>query len=118
MSKTSDQLISEVAALLGKNVPGEPLDDGDKQVINDNIDPVLEEIANIVAITDRDDIPDRYFQTIARMVALYSEVKFKQIDNPSQAIKVDMAAVDALERRLRYLAAGAVTKEPAKAEFF
>jgi hypothetical protein len=42
-------------------VPGEALDDADKQVIDGNIDSVLEEIERIAVVADRDDIPNKFF---------------------------------------------------------
>jgi hypothetical protein len=92
MSKTADDLIYEVASILGKAVAGEALGDG-------NIDPVLAEIENIAYVGDRNDIPDRFFQTIARLVAVHSAAKFANAP-------VDLSAVRDHESRLEKLAAG------------
>lgn len=99
MSKTADDLIYEVASILGKAVAGEALGAVEYETINGNIDPVLAEIENIVYVADRDDIPDRFFQTIARLVAVHSAAKFANAP-------VDLSAVREHESRLQYLAAG------------
>ncbi|WP_425909031.1 hypothetical protein [Nitrobacter sp. TKz-YC02] len=99
------------AAILGISVAGEALGSVEYTTIDGNIDPVLAEIEGIAYIGDRDDIPDRYFQTIARMVAVHSAAKFS--NSP-----VDLAVVQQHETRLRYLAANAVTHEPLKTEYF
>ena len=111
MSKTADNLVYEVAGILGIAVAGEALGDVEYSTIDGNIEPVLAEVEDIVAITDRDDIPDRYFQTIARLVSVHSAAKFS--DTP-----VDLALVQQHETRLRYLAAATVTTEPVKAVYY
>lgn len=111
MSKTADNLVYEVAALLGISVVGEALGSVEYTTIDDNIDPVLAEIENIVYIGDRDDIPDRYFQTIARLVAVHSAAKFS-------SAPVDLALVQQHESRLRYLAARTATTETVKGEYY
>jgi hypothetical protein len=111
MAKTADNLVYEVAGILGISVAGEALGSVEYQTIDGNIDPVLAEIESIAYIGDRDDIPDRYFQTIARLVAVHSAAKFSNAP-------VDLALVQQLETRLRYLAANAVTSEPLKATYY
>lgn len=111
MFKTADNLVYEVAALLGISVVGEALGSVEYTTIDDNIDPVLAEIENIVYIGDRDAIPDRYFQTIARLVAVHSAAKFS-------SAPVDLALVQQHESRLRSLAAGTVTTETLKAVYY
>jgi hypothetical protein len=111
MSKTADNLVYEVAGILGISVAGEALGSVEYTTIDDNIDPVLAEIENIVYVGDRDDIDDRYFQTIARLVAVHSAAKFSNTP-------VDLALVRQHESRLRSLAAGAVTTEPLKAVYY
>jgi hypothetical protein len=111
MSKTADNLVYEVAGLLGISVTGEALGAVEYQTINGNIDPVLAEIESIVYIGDRDDIPDSLFQTIARLVAVHSSAKFSNAP-------VDLALVEQHEARLRYLASQTVTYEPARGEYF
>jgi len=111
MSKTADNLVYEVAGILGISVAGEALGSIEYATIDGNIDPVLAEIESIVYIGDRDDIPDRYFQTIARLVAVHSAAKFSNAP-------VDLALVQQHEQRLRFLAAGTVTHEPLKTEYF
>lgn len=98
MSKTTENLVYEVAGLLGISVAGEALGSVEYATIDGNIDPVLAEVSDITYVGDRDDIPDRYFQTIARLVAVHSAAKFS--NSP-----VDLDAVRQHEDRLRYLAA-------------
>lgn len=111
MSKTADNLVYEVAGILGISVAGEALGSVEYTTIDNNIDPVLAEVSNIVYIGDRDGIDDRYFQTIARLVAVHSAAKFS-------SAPVDLALVQQHEARLRYLAAVAVTYEPLKTEYY
>jgi hypothetical protein len=111
MSKTADNLVYEVAALLGIAVAGEALGSVEYATIDGNIDPVLAEIESIVYIGDRDDIPDAYFQTIARLVAVHSAAKFSNAP-------VDLDAVERHEARLRYLVASNATYEPSQGEYY
>lgn len=111
MSKTADNLVYEVAAILGKAVAGEALGQPEYDTIDNNIDPVLAEIENIVYVGDRDDIPDRYFQTIARLVAVHSAAKFSNAP-------VDLVEVTKHENRLRDLAASQPTYQTQKAVYF
>jgi hypothetical protein len=111
MPKTADNLVYEVAGILGRAVPGEALGQIEYDTISGNIDPVLGEIASIVYVGDRNAIPDNLFQTIARLVAVHSAAKFSNAP-------VDLDAVRQHENRLRYLAAPVVTSEPLKTEYF
>lgn len=98
MSKTADNLVYEVASILGKAVAGEALGQPEYETINNNIDHVLAEIQEIVYVGDRDDIDDKYFQTIARLVAIHSAAK-------SSNAPADLAEIERHEERLRVLAA-------------
>lgn len=111
MSKTADNLVYEVAGILGISVAGEALGSVEYQTIDGNIDPVLAEIEGIAYIGDRDDIPDRYFQTIARLVAVHSAAKFSNAP-------VDLALVRQHETRLRSLAANTATTETLKTTYY
>ena len=111
MSKTADNLVYEVAAILGKAVAGEALGQPEYDTIDNNIDPVLAEIESIVYVGDRDDIPDRYFQTIARLVAVHSAAKFSNAP-------VDLVEVTKHENRLRDLAASQPTYQTQKAVYY
>lgn len=111
MSKTADNLVYDVAAILGKAVAGEALGQPEYDTIDNNIDPVLAEIENIVYVGDRDDIPDRYFQTIARLVAVHSAAKFSNAP-------VDLVEVTKHENRLRDLAASQPTYQTQKAVYY
>ncbi len=111
MSKTADNLVYEVASILGKAVAGEALGQPEYNTIEGNIDPVLAEIQSIVYVGDRDEIPDEYFQTIARLVAIHSAAKFSNAP-------VDLEQITRHESRLRYLAASAPTYQILRAEYF
>ena len=110
-TKTAEQLVYEVAAILGKVVAGESLGQPEYETIDGNIDPVLAEIEGIVYIGDRDEIEDKYFQTIARLVAIHSAAKFSNAP-------VDQKAITEHETRLRFLAAGDPTYQPAQGNYF
>lgn len=109
--RTSRQTIEEVAAILGKFVPGEALGAVEYNAIDGCIDQVLSEIENIVAISDREEIPLRYFETVARLIAVHAASKFSNAPP-------DMAAIAQHEARLRYLSAKTTTYEPLKASYF
>lgn len=110
-TKTAEELVYEVAAILGKAVAGEALGQPEYDTIDGNIDPVLAEIENIVYVGDRDEIPNKYFQTIARLVAVHSAAKFSNAP-------VDLVEVANHEQRLRYLAAPEPTYEVARGTYF
>lgn len=110
MSKTADNLVYEVAGILNRYVVGEALGDIEYQTIDENINPVLAEVADIICI-DRDDIPDRCFQTIARLVAIHSTAKFS-------GTPVDLDEIRRHENRLRYLVAQEAPRETLKVDYF
>src|SRR4051812_41881919 len=93
---TAEQLINKAAAILGKYVPGEALGDVEHETIDRCIDDVLAEISPIVDLGDRDEIPNRLFETVARLVAIYAAAEFS--NQPP-----DLAVVQQHEQRLRYL---------------
>ena len=111
MSKTADNLVYEVAAILGKHVAGEALGQPEYDTIDGNIDRVLAEIEGIVYVGDRDEIEDKYFQTIARLVAVHSAAKFSNAP-------VDLSLVRQHENRLRELAAIQPSYQPVKAVYY
>lgn len=111
MAKTADNLVYEVAGILGISVAGEALGDVEYQTIDSNINPVLAEISGITYIGDRDDIPDNLFQTIARLVAVHSASKFS-------GTSLDLAAIQQHEQRLRYLVASSPTRRPLQVDYF
>lgn len=111
MSKTADNLVYEVASILGKSVAGEALGQPEYDTIDGNIDPVLAEIESIVYVGDRNDIPDKFFQTIARLVAVHSAAKFSNAP-------VDLAEVQRHEQRLRYLVAPDPTYQVLQGQYF
>lgn len=110
-TKTAENLVYEAAGILGKAMAGESLGEVEYKTIDGNIDPVLGEIEDIVYVGDRDEIPNRYFQTIARLVAIHSAAKFSNAP-------VDLAAVMQHEQRLRQLASGQPTYQTLKTEYF
>lgn len=110
-SKTADNLVYEVASILGKAVAGEALGQPEYDTIDGNIDPVLAEIEGIIYVGDRDDIPNKFFQTIARLVAVHSAAKFANAP-------VDLAEVAKHEARLRYLVAGSPSYQVLKTQYF
>lgn len=109
--KTAEELVYEVAAILGKAVAGEALGQPEYDTIDGNIDPVLAEVEGIVYVGDRDEIPNKYFQTIARLVAIHSASKFSNTP-------VDQAAITEHESRLRFLSASEPTYQPAQGNYF
>ena len=108
---TAEELINKAAAILGKYVPGEALGDVEHDTIDDAIDTVLAEIGSIVALGDRDAIPDLLFETIARLVAVHAASMFS--NQP-----LDLATVRDHEGRLRYLIAQTPTYEVLGVNFF
>jgi hypothetical protein len=111
MSKTSDQLVYEAAGILGIAVAGEALGNVEYETIFNNIDPVLAEVERIVHIGNRDEIPDLFFQTIARLVAVHSAAKLS-----NTPVSLDQVAQH--ETRLRYLATGERIYQPVRTQFF
>lgn len=101
---SAEELINKAAAILGKYVPGEALGDVEHATIDKCVDDVLAEIAKIVVIGDRDEIPNVVFETVARLVAIYAAAEFS--NQP-----LDLAAIAQHEMRLRYLVAQTPTYE-------
>jgi hypothetical protein len=97
-TKTADNLIYKAASILGKAVAGEALGAVEYQTIDNCVDDVLEEISEIVYIGDRDEIPRKYFLTIARLLAINAAAEFAGTEpDPDQITKQ--------ESRLRFLVA-------------
>ncbi|RTL52901.1 MAG: hypothetical protein EKK40_07060 [Bradyrhizobiaceae bacterium] len=111
MTKTADDLVYEVAGLLGKAVEGEALGQIEYETINGGIDNVLAEIREIVYVADRDEIDERYFQTLARLLAVHSASKFANAP-------LNLDEVRQHENRLRYLAARPPTYEDLRPDYF
>jgi len=109
-SHTSEELINQAASILGKFVPGEALGPVEHDTIDSVIDDVLAEISSIVDV-DRNDVPTRLFETIARLVAIYAAGKFSN-QQP------DLNVIYQHEQRLRFLVANKPTYEPLRAEYF
>jgi hypothetical protein len=111
LSHSSEELINKAAAILGKFVPGEALGAVEHDTIDGCIDDVLAELARIVAIPDRDDIPNLYFETVARILAIYAAAEFS--NQP-----LDLGAVRDHEQRLRELIQGTPTYEILRTNYF
>lgn len=111
MSKTADNLIYKAASILGKAVAGETIGAVEYQTIDSCIDDVLDEISSIVYIGDRNDISEKYFQTIARLLAIHAAAEFA-------GVPVDLEQVTQHENRLRYLATQKRPYQPVKMDFF
>ena len=110
-TRTSEELINKAAGILGKYIPGEALGDVEHATISNAVDDVLSEIAKIVAISDRDEIPLQLFETVARLVAIYAAADFS--NQP-----VDLNVVRDHEQRLRYLIAQTPTYEILRSTYF
>jgi hypothetical protein len=110
LTHTSEELINRTAALLGKFVPGEALGAVEHDTISRCLDDVLAEIAKIVSF-DRESIPNAYFETTARLVAIYAAADFSNTP-------LDLGAVEQHEQRLRYLIAQTPTYEILRTNYF
>lgn len=110
LTHTSEELINRTAALLGKFVPGEALGPVEHDTISRCIDDVLAEIEKIVVV-DREAVPNPYFETVARLVAIYAAADFSNAP-------LDLGVVDQHEMRLRYLIAQSPTYETLKVEYY
>ena len=108
---SSEELINRTAALLGKFVPGEALGAVEHDTIDRCINDVLSELSKIAYIPDRNDIPNLYFETVARVVAIYASAEFS--NQP-----LDLRAVEQHERRLHYLVSQTPTYEVIRTEYF
>lgn len=111
LTHTAEELINKAAAILGKYVPGEALGTVEHDTIDGCIDDVLSEISKIVVIPDRDEIPNQLFETVARLVAIYSAAEFSN-QQP------DLGVIEQHEQRLRYLIAQTPTYEVLQVNFF
>jgi hypothetical protein len=110
LTHTSEELINKAAAILGKYVPGEALGSVEHDTIERCINDVLAEIGKIVII-DRELIPNIYFETTARILAIYAASEFS--NQP-----LDLGAVTSHEMRLRYLVAQTPTYEVLQTVYF
>ncbi len=110
-TRTADNLVYEVAGLLGKVIAGESLGAVEYQTIDGKIDGVLGRISKIVYIGDRDAIPIELFDNIALMVAQFAGPMF------SNGVP-NMEVVSGLERDLRYLVANGPIYDVMKPGFF
>jgi hypothetical protein len=110
LTHDSEHLINKTAALLGKFVPGEALGSVEHDTIDACIDDVLDEIGKIIVI-DREQIPNKYFETVARILAIYAAAEFSNAP-------LDLNAVRDHEQRLRYLVANLPTYETLQTDYF
>ena len=107
---TSEELINRTAALLGKFVPGEALGAIEHDTIDRCVDNVLAEMSKIVVI-DKENIPNIYFETAARICAIYAAADFS--NQP-----LDLQAVKQHEIRLNYLVSQMPTYETLRTNYF
>jgi hypothetical protein len=107
---TSEELINRTAALLGKFVPGEALGAIEHDTIDRCIDDVLAEMSKIVVV-DKEQVPNLYFETAARLCAIYAAADFS--NQP-----LDLGAIAQHERRLYYLVSQTPTYEVLRTEYF
>ena|SRR6478752_1557236 len=107
---TSEELINRTAALLGKFVPGEALGAVEHDTIDRCIDSTLAEIAKIVVI-NKEQIPNIYFETAARLCAIYAAADFSNVP-------LDLQAVKQHESRLHYLVSQTPTYETLAGNYF
>jgi hypothetical protein len=111
ISYTSEQIINKAAGDLGKYVPGEALGSVEQSVLSNALDNVIEEIAKIIVIPDRDDVPAIAFESVSILTAMFAASQFSSAN-------IDYSAVERIEQRLRYLIAQTPTYEPVEAHFF
>ena len=111
LTYTSEQIINNAAGNLGKWVPGEVLGAIEHDTISAALDAVLAEISKIIAINDRDQIPDFTFEVISNLTGAFAAASFSNT-------QLDYNYVEMLERRLRYLVAQMPTYEPVMAYYF
>ena len=105
LTYTSEQVINNSAANLGKWVPGEALGSVEHDTISASLDAVLSEVSKIIALNDRDEIPDFAFEVISNMTTAFAAASFSNIPLDYDTM------IAPLERRLRYLVAQAPTYE-------
>lgn len=112
LTYTSEQVINNAAGNLGKWVPGEALGAVEHDTISAALDAVLSEVSKIIAINDRDEIPDFCFEVISNMTGMFAAASFSNtnLDYDTQILPY--------ERRLRYLVAQAPTYEIASNYYF
>jgi hypothetical protein len=108
---TAEQVINQAAADLGKYVPGEALGSVEHDRLSAHLDTVLVEISKIIAIGDRDEIPAVAFESVSTLVAMFAASDFSNAPVPPDAI-------EAIEKRLRYLVAQTPTYETLPVLFF
>lgn len=109
---TAEQVINKAAGDLGKWVPGEALGAVEHDTLSEALDAVLTEIAKIIAITDRDEIPAIAYEVVSSMTAAFAASAFSNVP-------LDYATtIDPLERRLRYLIAQTPTYEVLRTNYF
>ena len=107
---SSEELINRTAALLGKFVPGEALGAIEHDTIDRCIDDVLAEMSKIVVV-DKEQVPNLYFETAARLCAIYAAADFSNAP-------LDLQAVKQHESRLHYLVSQSPTYEVLRTEYF
>jgi hypothetical protein len=110
LTHTAEETINRTAAILGKFVPGEALGAVEHDTIDRVIPDVLAEIGKIVII-DKEQVPNIFFETVCRMIAIYAAADFSNQPRDEQALFDH-------ERRLRYLVAQSPTYEVLASNYF
>ncbi len=110
LTHTADEAINRTAALLGRYVPGEALGAVEHDTIDRCLDNVLAETEKIVVI-NKDMIPNMFFETLCRLVAIYAASDFSGAPQNTDAVRD-------IEQRLRYLVAQSPTYEVLAVNFF
>jgi len=110
MTHTTEEAINRSAAILGKFIPGEALGPVEHDTIARVIPDVLAEISKIVLINE-EEIPNIYFETVCRLIAIYAASDFSNTPRDEQGIFDH-------ERRLRYLVAQSPTYEILASNYF
>ena len=109
---TSEQCINNAAGNLGKWVPGEALGAVEHDTLSASLDLALAEVAKIMAIGDRDEIPAFAFEVISNMTTAFAAASFSNIQLDYRSM------IEPLEQRLRYLVAQMPTYEILPVNYF
>ena len=112
LTYTSQQVINQAAGNLGKWVPGEALGSVEQDTMSASLDAVLAEIAKIIAIGDRDEIPAFAFEVICNMTTAFAAAAFSDTQLDYRTM------MEPLEQRLRYLVAQMPTYEILPVNYF
>jgi len=108
---TSSELIYEAAGDIGAVLPGEALSAEDYEAFDRRLDWMLDDIANVLYIGDKDAIPNIYCMTLSRMLGNLAGAKVVGTPLNREAWNMDKI-------HLRELAARDPTGETLKAVYY